>query len=293
MELNLCDRTQEDNKMNNYQEKINDALKLIEEGLENIKTNQDWIAYMQFVSRFYSYSTNNAILIYLQAPNASFVKGYKAWNSIGRYVKKGSKGIAIFAPCMKKVEVEDEDTGESTTLRKLSGYKITYVYDIANTEGSDELLPTLVKGLNGNGENEQRIYEKLLSLISQKHNVKEVEGTSSKGSFNLDTKEICIRTDLSYLQKTKTILHEFAHAQDFTLNPNEDVSRTHRELVAESVAFIVCNALGLDTSSYSFPYLNSWARTTEELKKVIDTIQKVAFNTITLLRDGGIMEECV
>ena len=279
--------------MNNYQEKINDALKMIEDGLSKIQTNKDWIKYLQFVSRFYSYSPNNIMLIYMQDPNASFVKGYNSWKSLNRFVKKGAKGIAIFAPCIKKVETKDEDTGETTTIKTLNGYKITYVYDIENTDGSDEFLPTLVTGLKGDGEHEQRIYEKLYSLISKEHFIKEVEGTSSKGSFNLDSQEICIRSDLSYLQKIKTILHEYAHAQDFSTNPSEDVSRTQRELVAESVAFILCNIMGLNTSSYSFLYLHSWDRSNEELKSVIDAIQKLSFKMVTLLKDAGIMDACV
>ena len=48
------------------------------------------------------------MLIFSQNPNATYVKGYKAWNQLGRYVKKGSKGLAILAPCIRKVEVFKE-----------------------------------------------------------------------------------------------------------------------------------------------------------------------------------------
>ena len=90
--------------MNKNQEKIKAALDRIESSLAAINTNEDWINYLCFQSKFYNYSFGNTILIYSQNPEASYVKGYKAWNQLGRYVKRGSKGLAILAPCFKKVE---------------------------------------------------------------------------------------------------------------------------------------------------------------------------------------------
>ena len=202
--------------MNKNQEKIKAALDRIESSLAAINTNEDWLQYLCFQSKFYNYSFSNAMLIFSQNPEASYVKGYKAWNQLGRYVKKGSKGLAILAPCFKKTEVfkepenksEYQDAeGEKETRRVVSGFRVTYVYDIADTDGSDEYLPVLVKGLAGNSEAEKEIYERLLAFISTEHIVTEVTGTVSKGSYNLDTGIICVRADLDYLQKIKTLLH--------------------------------------------------------------------------------------
>ena len=224
------------------------------------------------------------------------MKGYKAWNQLGRYVKRGSKGLAILAPCFKKVEVFKEPEnkavyqdaeGEKETKRIVSGFRVTYVYDIADTDGSDEYLPVLVKGLAGNSEEEKEIYEKLLAFISTDHIVKEVTGTASKGSYNLETGVICVRADLEYLQKIKTILHEYAHAIDFKMHPEPDVSRNRRELIAESVAFVVSMRLGLDTSSYSMGYIKSWLKDTEELKIIADTVQKVSARIINNLAESS------
>ena len=86
------------------QDKIKAALDRIDDSLETINTNEDWLKYLRFQSLFYNYSYGNTILIYSQNPEASYVKGYKAWNKLGRYVKKGSKGLAILAPCFRKIE---------------------------------------------------------------------------------------------------------------------------------------------------------------------------------------------
>lgn len=271
--------------MSKNQEKIKQALNSIESSLQAIDTNEDWLKFLSFQSLFYNYSFGNAMLIYSQNPEATYVKGYKAWNKLGRYVKKGSKGLAILAPCFKKIEdFKEPDNkseyhdaeGQKEIRRVISGFRITYVYDLADTDGSDEYLPVLVKGLAGNGDEEKEIYERLLAFISTEHKVTEVSGTASKGSYNLDTGNICIRADLEYLQKIKTILHEYAHAIDFKLHPEPDVSRNRRELIAESVAFVVSLRLGLDTSSYSMGYIKSWLKDTEELKIIADTVQKVS-----------------
>lgn len=282
--------------MNKNQEKIKAALERIDTCLATIDTDEDWLRYLSFQSLFYNYSFGNTILIYSQNPEASYVKGYKAWNQLGRYVKKGAKGLAILAPCFKKTEVFKEPEnkseyhdaeGEKEIKRVISGFRVTYVYDIADTDGSDEYLPVLVKGLAGNSDTEKEIYERLVAFISTEHEVKEVTGTASKGSYNLDTGVICVRGDLDYLQRIKTLLHEYAHALDFKMHPETDVSRNRRELIAESVAFVVAMRLGLDTSSYSMSYIKSWLKDADELKVIADTVQKVSARIINNLAESS------
>ena len=276
-------------------DKIKAALERIEQGLETINTDEDWLKFLRFQSLFYQYSFGNTMMIFLQNPEATYVMGYKAWNKLGRYVKRGSKGLAILAPCIKKVEVFKEpenkseyhdQEGEKETKKVLSGFRIAYVYDIADTDGSDEMLPVLVKGLSGNSDTEKEIYDHLYSVLSKEFTIQEVSGTASKGSYNLESKIISIRSDLEYLQRIKTLLHETAHAYDFKMNPEEDIPRNRRELIAESVAFVVSMRLGLDTSSYSMSYIQSWLKDKDELKIIADTVQKISYRIINLLAES-------
>jgi len=165
---------------------------------------------------------------------------------------------------------------------------VTYIFDIADTDGSDEQLPVLVKGLAGDTEQERQLYENLKTYISRYHPVQEIAGTSSKGSYNLDTSVISIRADLESAQKVKTILHEYAHSIDFARDPDESISRNRRELVAESVAYVVSMRLGLDTSRYSTGYIKSWLKDKDELKAVADTVQKIASAILSNLASSGI-----
>ena len=279
------------------QEKTKEALAKIEAAVENIRTNEDWLQYLAFQAKFYRYSARNVLLIRAQNPEARYVKGYKAWRELDRFVKKGAKGIAILAPCIKKVEEYKEPAdkaeyqdkkGEKVTKNILCGFTIKYVFDIADTDGSDEHIPVLVKGLSGDSEAEKSLYERLEAVIAaQGHIIRKVTGTASKGSFNISTGIISIRDDLEAVQRIKTLLHEFAHATDFTMNPDENISRPHRELVAESVAYIVASRLGLDTSRYTSGYLASWGGEAGELAIVADSAQKVAMKIIDTLAESS------
>lgn len=257
------------------QEKIKEALCRIDKGLEAINTDGDWLKFITFQSAFYNYSFGNTMLIYMQNPEATFVKGFKAWNKLGRYVKKGETGIAILAPCFRKEEADKEEVKDSEK-RIISGFRIAYVFDLAQTAGDDSQIPALVKGLSGNGEWEEEVYGKIKDYISAKQPFEEVEGTAAKGGYSPETGRIRVRSDMDYVQKIKTIIHEYAHCIDFSLNPDIEISRNKRELVAESCAYIVSSRMGIDTAGYSIGYLKTWLKDKAEMKEIADTVQKVS-----------------
>ena len=281
--------------MSNNMDKIKAAIESISNGLASIESSDDWIRYLKFCSHFYNYSYNNIILIMMQRPNASYVAGYTAWRKMNRYVRKGEKGIGILCPCIRKVETfaEPDDTkvyndmeAEKEVKKVISGFKVGYVFDLSQTEGDDSMLPVLVTGLVGDSEQEQAIYEALLKYVSNQYQVEEVAGISAKGSYNIETQVITVRSDLQYQQKIKSLLHEFSHAIDFSLHPDMTIARNKRELIAESCAFVVCLRLGIDTSSYSFSYLKSWLQDPKELGEVADAVQKISSRIINELAES-------
>ncbi len=106
-------------------DKVKSAFEQISEAIENINSDEDWLQYLEFNSRFYHYSARNILLIYMQKPDASFVKGYKAWHELDRYVKKGAKGIAILAPCIKKVKASEDSKVDPIVKTKLNLRKVS------------------------------------------------------------------------------------------------------------------------------------------------------------------------
>ena len=82
-------------------------------------------------------------------------------------------------------------------------------------------------------------------------------------------------------QVLKTVVHESAHC--LLHDPDKKIvttksPRNEKEVQAESIAFIVCEKLGVDTSDYSFPYIASWSegKQLDQLNKFLDEIQKTS-----------------
>ena len=75
------------------------------------------------------------MLIALQKPNASHVAGFHTWNQLGRYVKKGGKGIFILAPVLRRKNKQDQETKESSPA--IAGFRAACVFDISQTDGKE------------------------------------------------------------------------------------------------------------------------------------------------------------
>ena len=109
-------RTQQDQAQWQAQrdERMSTLMQQLEAGVEAIQTSEDFQRYLRTAATFHHYSPNNVLLILSQRPDATRVAGYRAWQALGRQVKKGEKAISIFAPRPYRVTTEDE-TGEEQT----------------------------------------------------------------------------------------------------------------------------------------------------------------------------------
>jgi predicted solute-binding protein len=90
-------------------------------------------AYLGAMGRFRHYSWGNVLLISSQRPTATHVAGFHTWHDLGRSVKKGEKGIMIFAPVVVKREaspdqaqVKERDSKEPS---RVAGFRTAYVFD--------------------------------------------------------------------------------------------------------------------------------------------------------------------
>ena len=103
---------------------------------------------------------------------------------------------------------------------------------------------------------------------------------SENGYCDFGKKEIGVRPDVEGLQAVKTLLHEMAHAllHHGTVTYGRDI----QELEVESAAYIVCDAIGLDSSEYSFAYVARWANGSEEM--VRDVGERVIGCARTILK---------
>lgn len=252
-------------------EKLRAAHEKLQQAVAEIASGDDWKRMLQVVSQFHRYSFNNHLMIFLQRPDATVVAGFNRWKSLGRFVKKGEKGIAIFAPCKYKTKIEDAN-GEEKNVQLIRGFRLVHVFDISQTEGED--LPDLdaVRPKLLDGDAPEGIWDALVGHADSVgfEVVRDRKG-SENGYCDFLNKKIAVRPDASSAQGVKTLVHELGHALLHSEGPIK--SREIAEVEVESVAYIVCNALGLETGAYSFPYITRWAEGNIELLK--QTAQRV------------------
>jgi antirestriction protein ArdC len=214
-----------------------DVLTQLSDGIAALTDSAEWLRHLDAQSRFHRYSFGNVVLIASQFPAASRVAGFHAWKKLGRSVAKGEKAIWILAPMTVR------KGGESDDERVVRGFKHVPVFDISQTEGED--LPAVCHKLTGD--------EPAASLGYSVEPTELRDGVNGDCTFNLRRIRVEVRN--ASAQRAKTLAHEIAHALLHSNQPDHQLA----ELEAESTAYVVCSCLGLDTSSYSFGYVASWA----------------------------------
>ena len=253
-------------------ERIKELTEELEKGVVECYNSESFQTVIRTFSRFHNYSLNNCLLIALQAPGSTCVAGYVDWQKkFGRQVKKGEKGIKILAPCKYKVEIDDMDDPDA---------------DSSGTGSENRELPSLdIHELTGDVKEYERFYKALVSISPVPITFEDIEG-GAKGYYNDAEKRIAIKTRMSEAQTIKTLIHEISHAtyhskegrdKDFPLD------RRHMETEAEAIASVVAGAYSIDSSSYSYPYLASWAsgKEVKELKDSLERIRSFADEMIT------------
>jgi hypothetical protein len=241
------------------------------EAVVDIVSGDDWKRMLKVASKFHRYSFNNHLMIFLQRPDATVVAGFNKWKSLGRFVKKGEKGIAIFAPCKYKTKVEDDD-GNEKSFQQIRGFRVVHVFDISQTEGEelpdlDAVRPKLLDAGAPEG-----IWNALVAHADGAgFEVIRNQRGSENGYCDFLSKRIAVRPDVAPAQAIKTLIHELGHA----LLHSEELPRSKEvaEVEVESVAYIVCDAIGLNSGDYSFAYVARWSDGATGLIK--DTAERV------------------
>ena len=268
----------------------------LEQGLQSLFHSEQYEAYLKTMSKFHEYSVNNTILICMQRPDASYVAGYQAWKkSFKRQVRRGERGIKILAPCPYQVTIEqkklDPQTQQLITEQveiTRAAFKPVTVFDVSQTEG--EPLPQLgVHALTGSVAHYAAFLE-ALKAASPYPVVFERITTGAKGYCSYSKGQIAICEGMSQAQTVKTVIHEIAHAklhaptvEDAGASQGSCPDRHTQEVEAESVAYVVCQHFGIDTSEYSFGYVATWSsgRDARELKASLETIRQTASTLIS------------
>lgn len=85
------------------------VLATLERGIVAILDGDAFAHYLAALARFHMYSPKNVALIHAQNRDATRVAGYRAWQTLGRQVRKGERGIRIVVPYRARIAPEEND----------------------------------------------------------------------------------------------------------------------------------------------------------------------------------------
>ena len=275
-------------------ERVAELTGKLEKGITDLYASDNYAQYICAMAKFHHYSARNAFLILLQYPEASYVAGYNTWKELGRQVKRGEQGIQILAPCgfeaselREKIDPKTGQAmigpdGQTLTEKKYiqpNRFRIAHVFDMNQTEGKE--LPQIHSELTGEVKDFNGIYERLAALSPLPVEQEDFPG-AARGYTSFSENRIVVRPGMSQAQTIKTLVHEIAHAKlhkpSDILDETQKKKRRQKEVEAESIAYVVCQYYGIDTSDYSLGYVAGWSRGAElaELKASLDTIHSTA-----------------
>lgn len=246
---------------------VNEKIKALDELFEasaTYRNSQNFFELLQFINRFPTLSPFNAFLIHMQNRGVSLVMSPSRWKKYGRQIKYNSRPLVILIPFGP----------------------VEFVYDVADTEG-DKIPDYLINPFHTRGELPYGVYERTIKNCL-KDNIKYVEDqmhknsagyatTREKGSF-----KVVINSSYNLSDKYSTLIHELGHIYTGHLGilyeswwKARNLSLDSIEIEAESISYLVCQRMGLQTTSES--YLSTYIKDYKQLPFIsLDVILTVA-----------------
>ena len=265
--------------------RTDEALDRLSRGIAQLTSSDTWHAWLSMQARFHHYSFSNTVLLLAQDPAATRVAGFHTWRRLGRHVRRGQSALWILAPITRRVAADDVDDQPADARRVVTAFRPVPVFDVAQTEGNP--LPEACTRLSG--DDSLGVYAALvqfagsIGFIVQDH------------AFDSETNDDCshalrrirIETSLAPAHRVKTLAHELARA----ILHAERTEPGLMELEAESVAFIACDALGIDAGAWTFGYVASWVdggdQAVTAIKMAGTRIQRTADRILSTLDHVG------
>ena len=207
------------------------------QSVSDVKSSAEYLNYLKFCSHFHGYSSLNIWSIFIHHPGASLVAGFRKWQKVNRFVKKGEKGIPILAPM-----IAHKDSADPESDRVVVGFRTVYVFDVSQTDGKE--IPQI--DWRGGVKNEE-LHNKLVMFaeslgisVKRENQASGAEGVSKKGGKEIEINEKA---------GVETLSHEIAHSLLHFGENRSQLTSQQQELEAESVAYVVCSHFGLDVPS--------------------------------------------
>jgi DNA primase len=259
--------------------KLEDLHAQLTNQIAELASGADWKAWLSVAARFHSYSFGNTMLIFAQRPEATQVAGYRAWQTLGRQVEKGERGIQILAPVTRRQQAGPDEAvahiangsrpepdlthADAVGLgtRHVVGWRVAYVWDLTQTSGEplpEQPTPTLLSGQAPDGAWDALVAQ----AVTAGFVVQRGDCAGANGFTHFADRIVRVRADVDDAQALKTLAHELGHIRLHDPGREDNTTRDCRGIVeveAESVAYLVCANAGISTENYTFPYIAGWA----------------------------------
>jgi hypothetical protein len=254
------------------------------EKLATFDDRDAWQRWLKFASGFHQYSFSNSCLIYMAKPDATLVAGYRTWLAKGHQVRRGEKSIPILAPVTRLVPLEDANGNPvlDTNGRPMTGVRVAHVFDASQVDPppqTERPQPTLLAGQAPPG-----LWDSLARLVADEgFSLTRGDCGGANGYTNFATKEVRVRADVDDAQSARTLCHEAAHV--LTMDPADIATYGTQhccgilEVIAESTAYLVTQAHGLDASQYTFNYVAGWAIESAGRNKDLHSLDEIIRTT--------------
>jgi antirestriction factor ArdC-like protein len=289
----LAGKSKAQSKAQSTQELVQRSIDSLIEALE-AGHSEVLSSYLRAMGKFHTYSFGNILLIATQKPTATHVAGIRTWNELGRRVKRGERGISIYAPLIgskhKRVSESEHNADEAAkspnAAEQLLGFRAVYVFDVAQTEG--EPLPAMGNTVKGEvGDKLQRLIEFVGTRqikLEFSDRIFPARGISYGGLIRL-------LPDMEPTEKLSVLIHELAHEMLHQAERRTLISKTVRETEAEAVAFVVCDALGLEAGSGSSDYIQLYHGDAKLLRESLEVVQRAVSIILGVLSPRDAQDE--
>lgn len=249
--------------------KVDALMEQLNEAVVDLASGEAWTAMLRVTAKLHGYSARNVMLLWAQAErrgaSLTAVAGFRTWLSLGRAVRKGERGYRVLAPVRRRLTEEEAAKagsraydGDGRPATAVRGFRVEHVFDISQTDGDP--LPEVPMPEILTGEDPEGLWDQLAALVEAEGFTieRQPETGARQGWTSYDTRIVSVRPDVPPAQAAYVLAHELGHIRaDHEHRP--EVSRAQRETEADSIAYVVATACGIDTATSSTPYIAGWS----------------------------------
>jgi hypothetical protein len=250
------------------------ALDVLFDNVKNYRNSSDYLEMLSFITKFPGLSPFNAFLIKMQNNGVAIVKNAKQWGKLKRTIKPAARPLVILVPFGP----------------------VDFVYDIADTDGKP-IPEQLINPFKTKGNINHALLDTIYTNLNRHGFILEeyVGHKSLAGFVKAENNSFKIMLNKTWDDNVKlsTLFHELGHlfaghvgiTSESWWKARMNLSKEQREFEAESISYLVCKRIGLESNSDE--YLSGYTRNNKEIPNIsFETVLTVAGYIESMTKKG-------